>query len=175
MPLVVVLANPEGAFVHLDVDHVLAALYGNMQYSIPIDTETGGAAGPGQFELGRDGKLKTDHPYISAVVILHCREHGRDVVDGMVEEAKAQPGWETMTTAERGDVLADVLKTANERELPDGQYYRVDVIDTISASLPEGPAKLLPDEWFMGPRDTRWRHNGIDHFEQVRGPKRSVT
>lgn len=62
IPLVVVLANPEGAVIDLSVSHVLSALYGNLTYTIPIDPSVGGAVGDGQFEFGRDGKLTNDHP-----------------------------------------------------------------------------------------------------------------
>lgn len=55
IPLVVVLANPEGAVIDLSVSHVLGALYGNPTYTIPIDPSVGGAVGEGRFEFGRDG------------------------------------------------------------------------------------------------------------------------
>ena len=57
IPLIVVLTNPEGAFIDLSVEHVLAALYGNPGFVIPIDRATGAAVEKGRFEFGRDGKL----------------------------------------------------------------------------------------------------------------------
>ena len=74
MPLVVVLANPAGAPVDLSFDHVIAALYGNTQWTVAIDPSTGGAVDEGRFELGRDGKLTNDHAYLSAVALLRRRE-----------------------------------------------------------------------------------------------------
>ena len=42
-PLAIVLANPLGADVILDADHVIAAMVGNPSVQIPIDPATGGA------------------------------------------------------------------------------------------------------------------------------------
>lgn len=167
MPLVIVLANPEGGTVDMTVGGVIEAMYGNFQYAIPINPTTGAAAGPGRLELGRDGKFTTRHQYVSAVVILRCRQRRQDAIDALVAEAKAQPSWGRMSNAERANVLLDVV-SAHEHDLPDGEYFPVDVIDTISA-IPDGRALELPDSWFPGPFDTRWRHNGRDAFEQVQG------
>lgn len=170
MPVVAVLANPEGVPFDLSTEQVLAALYGNYEYRVPISAETGGAAGPGAVGLGRDGRLKTNHPYMSAVAILRCRENRQDALDALSAETKAQPGWEDMPTAVQADVLFDVVN-ANSADFPDGDYLYVDVIDTMSASLEEGPALPLPDSWFSEhPRDSRWRYNPAGYFECVRGP-----
>ena len=46
------------------------------------------------------------------------------------------------------------------------EYFHVNVIDTLSATSPDGLALALPDSWFTDPLDTRWRHNDRDVFEQ---------
>jgi hypothetical protein len=57
LPLVVVLANPEGAMIDLSVQHVLSALYGDPTFTMEIDPTVGAAVGEGRYEFGRDGKL----------------------------------------------------------------------------------------------------------------------
>src|SRR6266536_3832608 len=69
MPLVVVLANPLGYRVHLNMEHLIEAMFGNPGFAGPFNAETG-TVGEMKFEYGRDGKLRNDHPYISAVMIL---------------------------------------------------------------------------------------------------------
>ena len=165
MPAVVVVSNPDGGYVNMTVGGVIEAMYGNLQYAGPIDPETGGPAGPWSLGLGRGGKLTNDHQYLSAVVILRRRELRDDALDALAAETKAQPHWETMSTVERADALADVI-TANEQDFPDGEYFHVDVIDTISA--------VTGDDWFTGPLDTRWRHDGVDRIEQVSGPAKPL-
>jgi hypothetical protein len=44
VPLVIVLANPLGADVILDGQHVIAGMFGNPGFSIPIDPTIGGRA-----------------------------------------------------------------------------------------------------------------------------------
>src|SRR5204863_10128570 len=61
LPLVVVLANPEGAMLDLSVQHVLSALYGNPTFTMDVDPAVGAAVGDGRLEFGRDGKLTNDH------------------------------------------------------------------------------------------------------------------
>jgi hypothetical protein len=119
MPVVAVVANPEGAPVDMTVGGVIEAMYGPAR-----------SLGPAQAGLGRDGKFTASHQYVSAVVILRCRQRRDDTIDELVAEAKAQPNWERLGGAERTDVLADVLRASNQ-ELPEGEYFHVDVIDTI--------------------------------------------
>lgn len=172
MPAVVVLANPHGGHVDMTVDGVLQAMYGNGRYVIPIDRESG-SGGPARYELGPDGKFTYSHQYVSAVVILRRRELRDDASRAIMDEVKTRPDWESLSGAEQLDVLRDAV-AANERDFPEGEYFHVDVIDTISATLPKGEATPLPDDWFTGPLDTRWRHNLVDGFEQVSGPAKPL-
>lgn len=164
VPLVVVLANPEGAIVDLSVTHVTAALYGNLGFAMQID-RTAGAAMNTRFELGRDGKVTNDHPYISAVALLRRREHRQDKID---EIAAAETGERAASDlAEASVQAARLLRRLNQIELPVGDYLYLDVIETMSAS-----AMPVPLEWFAGEHDSRWRLGGGDCFERVRGPAR---
>ncbi len=163
MPLVVVVANPEGAPVDMTVGGVVVeAMYGPAP-----------SLSPDRAGLGRDGKFTASHQYVSAVVILRCRQRRDDVLNELVAEAKAQPSWEQLGPAKRADVLLDVL-SANDQDFSDGEYFHVDVIDTVSATASNGPALVLPDSWFSDPLDTRWRYNGRDAFEQVQGPTKPI-
>jgi hypothetical protein len=49
LPLVVVLANPEGAMIDLSVEHVIAALYGKPMFTMPVDPTLGRAVGEGHL------------------------------------------------------------------------------------------------------------------------------
>jgi hypothetical protein len=163
LPLVVVLANPEGAIVDLSVNNVVAALYGNPEFTMQIDPAAGSTVSGGRFELGRDGKLTNDHPYISAVALLRRREHRQDKAD---ELAAADTGQGAPRDLAEASVQAlRLLRRLHQAELPEGDYVYVDVIETASAS-----AMPLPEGWFAGERDSRWRLSAEGYFVQVRGP-----
>jgi hypothetical protein len=97
LPLVVVLANPEGAMIDLSVEHVLSALYGDPTFTMEIDPTTGAAVGEGRYEFGRDGKLTNDHPYLSAIALLRRREHRADRVAEIAAEERGDRDRRTST------------------------------------------------------------------------------
>jgi hypothetical protein len=169
LPLVVVLANPDGAPVDLGVDHVLAALYGNPRWTIPIDRTTGGAVDDGHFELGRDGKLTNDHPYLSAVVLLRRRELASDASERVLAEARRRFGNEPNTAKDRQARMVGLLEELNRHQLPEGHYFYVEVIEALSNS-----STPLPECWFDGERDRRWRCNDGAHYELVHGEPRQT-
>ncbi len=164
-PLVVVLANPEGALVDLSLNRVVAAMYGNPQFAIRIDTTIGAAAGPGRLELGRDGKLTNDHPYISAVALLRRREYKMDRIDEIA--AAEAPARQARDLDETSAQALGLLRRLNREKLPEGDYVYLDVIETASEC-----AVRLPLDWFAGEHDSRWRLNVDDYYEHVRGPRR---
>ncbi len=166
IPLVVVLANPDGAMVALTVEDVLAALFGNQTYVMPIDAALGSAVGEGRFEFGRDGKLTNDHAYVSAVALLRRREHRTDRVAELAAELRGGSVPTDFDTAK--DMAIELLELLEQEELPEGDYLYLDVIETASPH-----AVPLPDEWFAGVNDTRWRLDVDGRFRQVRGPRRS--
>lgn len=166
LPLVVVLANPDGAMIDLSVDHVLAALYGNPMFSIQVDRTTGAPADQGRFEFGRDGKLTNDHSYLSAVVLLRRREHGSDRIAEIAAEERRDPAPSDFDDATEEAVA--LFRRLEREELPEGDYLYVDVIETMSES-----ALLLPEDWFNGEHDSRWRLNADGYFELVGGPMRA--
>jgi hypothetical protein len=170
LPLVAVLANPEGAPVDLSVDHVVEALYGTAAYTLAIDPTTGGAIGDGQWILGRDGKLTNDHQYLSAVALMRVRAHRQDKQDEISQRLREADDWGDLSRPEQAGRIADAFACAFEQgELPEGEYFWVDVIDTISET-----AVPLPESWFDGPNDNRWRMSDEGQFEMVRGEGRFV-
>lgn len=80
LPLVIVLANPLQADVMLDDHHVLAAMWGNPAFVIPIDTTTGAQA------EGRESFLRLEDYGVFASPVIQ---------DGEIE------GWETGTRTSR--------------------------------------------------------------------------
>lgn len=149
-PLVIALANPHFADVHLDVEHVLEALYGNPAYSIPIDRETGAAAGEGEHFLSRDGVLTVNHQFISAVLIVHERQLAQDWADAEIK--KFDDAW---------DFLQHAVEARKRGEAPEGSRRFITVIHTIAAA--QGKAVALPGEFFSGPDDRAWT------FDAARG------
>ena len=72
-PLVVVLTDPRQAmFGLLGPTEIEAALRGDLSVRLPL-TATGTPVGEPMFITGRNGELRNDHPYISAVVAIHER------------------------------------------------------------------------------------------------------
>ena len=72
LPLVVVLTDPiQELWSVLGPDYLIPAIQGDLSVVVPILTSGGGAAGPASLVNGRNGELRNDHPYISAVVAVH--------------------------------------------------------------------------------------------------------
>lgn len=139
--MVVVLANPQGADVSLEPEDVMAAMYGNPAYSIPIGPE--GATGDGEYFLNRDGAYTAKTAYVSAVVILHERSADQDWADREVE---------------RFDDPSEFLRWAAEERrtgrVPEGSRRFAHVLHTASAAAGETPA--LSGTMFNGPDDAAW-------------------
>jgi hypothetical protein len=166
LPLVVVLANPEGAMIDLSVQHVLSALYGDPTFTMKIDPTVGAAVGEGRLEFGRDGKLTNDHPYLSAIALLRRREHRADRIAEIAAEERSDRDPSDLDEATTEALK--LLQRLDREHLPEGDYLYVDLIETLSdAAIP------LPEAWFDHERDSRWRLNADGYFELVRGPLRS--
>jgi hypothetical protein len=160
IPLVVILANPEEVWVDLSVQNVIAALYGNPQWTMQIDTATGAAVDKGHLELGRDGKLTNDHAYLSAVVLLRRREYAVDARDEILAELRKGYDGEARTVEERQERAVAVIEELERHDLPDGHYFCVEVIETLSRD-----AVPLSKAWFSGEQDRRWCCNADGYYE----------
>jgi hypothetical protein len=156
LPLVVVLADPRDHVVLLDIEHLVEAMFGNPGWTGSLNESTGEVEGL-HFAYGQDGRLRNDHPYISAVLILrkvdlgyeYRQAWGRAWVDGRPRVSWKEHGFEAVATAMQEERKAWESHVA-EANVPAGYAYKVDVLTTGSAS-----ATPVPDEVFNGPRDRR--------------------
>lgn len=143
LPLIVVVTrtNP-AAMVDLSVENVAGALYGNL-----VRGRDGARV---RSILTRDGALTNDHRYVSAVAVLTGETLASVERHAVFAEVRAAtPGFAELPRAEQIDRLNAALEG---RTFSPGFRYRLDVIEALSPT-----ATPLPDDWFSGPRDSRWR------------------
>ena len=139
LPLVIVLANPADA--HVSLDHVVHAMYGDMQGVI-----TGHGDGSTSSELlaTLNGRLRNDHPYVSGVLVLRKGSRQQDAL------REWQPSRDDLTPAEFTAELNGYLESITAHGL-----------DTyLEASYVEAPgreATPLPEGVFVGEHAYRWR------------------
>lgn len=155
LPLVAVLANPQGMFVPLAVDEVIAALYGNPQIVMTIDQTTGASVGEPQLVAGPDGEIRNDHRYLSAVVLLRHGDRHRDWTEGLPGQPRGERGGNAKPLPEAIARVQELERLACQEEASgktrEGNHFRTDVIVTASPD-----AASLPHDVFEGPLDTRW-------------------
>ena len=156
LALVVVLTNPHRAFVPLGEREVVWAMYGDPTFTFQVDPETGGGVGEERFTTGRHGKLRNDHPYLSAIAVVSERPGSADFYDEQAESS-------TATTSE--EKIEEIIGFHERGEVPEGSYYRADCFKTMS---PE--ATPIPEVFFDGPND-RLLEVDLDKeaYVQVRG------
>lgn len=144
------------------------ALFGDPRYVMEIDRETGGAVGEDRHLLGRDGVLTNNRQYVSAVAVLTgetlASVERREL---FAELREATPGFTELPRAERADRYGAALEG---RTFLPGFRHSLDVIEAISKT-----ATPLPEHWFSGPRDSRWRwaelKDGGIRLNRIRGPR----
>lgn len=141
VPLLVVLAQAENSRVMLHAKLVLSAMYGNL-------TSPPEGSGGTECYFGRNGKLRNDHRYISAVVVAQRMTVYDDALVGVYGGASlsgaSAKAMDTLRQFEE-DRLAGKLPAEENREL-----LHLDVYET------DNDAPRLPTEFFQGSRDTRW-------------------
>jgi hypothetical protein len=158
LPLIVVLANPAAADVFLDDWHVQHALIGNPAFSIPIDTSTGGAAGPGHWvATGYAVAIHEKSDHVSGVVVVHQREYATDWREAEAKKIVGEgEGFEAAA-----DATLQLLRVAEDAELrgeiPTGSYGWAEVFELHDLHTPPPPS--IPRRLFTHPRDRRF---GID-------------
>ena len=94
-----------------------------------------------------NGKLRTDHPYISAVAVVFERERAVDFYDELVagmEGTTADEQWWAMKAAKD--------RRGEDRE---GHYHRLDIYGSVSPR-----ATLLAVELFNAPKDRPFSRRG---------------
>jgi hypothetical protein len=156
LPLVVVLANPLGFVVHLNMERLIEAMFGNPGWAGKFDAEKGEVEDM-KFEYGRDGKLRNDHPYISAVVILreidledeYQRKWSEERQKDRPKLTLEKDGIDGFAKAVEEEV-ADWEEHQKTAEIPSGKQYAVEVLGTGSEK-----AVPLPENVFDCRRDKR--------------------
>jgi heat shock protein HspQ len=153
-PLVVVLANPMGFRVNLSIERLVEAMYGNPGIVGNFNPEKGEVE-DFHFELGRDGRLRNDHPYISAVAILHERELAREHYDEWRADWKKTR--EPLDHPTMKEIIAEAMaeqrawrRSDASKNVPDGNVYWLELLTTGSLD-----AVPLPEAAFDGSRDQR--------------------
>jgi hypothetical protein len=168
-PLVVVLANPQGQPVQFSTREIIWSLFGDPIIQIPLRVEDGGSGGDAVHTVGRNGQIRLQHQYLSAVVALRHRTNAQDWADENWERIKrdhaSEPGdYEALS--ELGKTAMESVEEARARsEIPDGEYFYAEVFTTISET-----AEPLPSDVFDGPRDTRWDYDqATENYQLTRG------
>lgn len=141
-PLVIVLDNPGGRPIPFDSPHmILSAMYGDLTLQAPALRD--GALGDFRGVAGRNGSLRNDHPYVSAIAVVRREDHAAQWAGAWFNEHRAQFG---------DDVQALVAAfTEASQGAPEGDDLFLEVFETLSTE-----AVPLPRDVFNGPRDRRW-------------------
>ena len=156
-PLVIVLANPHGVLAPLEGDKLIEAMYGELTITFQLNTETGEPATEPAWTLGEGGRLAEEQaPWVSAVAALHRGDHREDWTREWIEQWKAQNWPEEPSTQD--EALArwqayqpELERALQDEDVPSGEYFYLDVIETISEE-----AVALPRNILDGEHDRRW-------------------
>ena len=135
IPLVIAISNPHKRPVPDTVEFLMSAMYGDPTYRFARD------GGAGRALLGLNGKLKSDHPYISAVALVREVSHDAEAAGRWHDENRSHfASPEEMIAAARRLGLMD----------PAGTRVAVDLVDTVT------DAPRVPAMFVAGPDDSRW-------------------
>lgn len=144
-PLVIMLDNPGGRPIPFDSPHlILSAMYGDLTLQAPVMAD--GVLGDFTGVAGRNGSLRNDHPYISAIAVVRREDHAAQWAGAWHDQNRAQFGNDDQALA------AAFAKASHEA--PEGDDLFLEVFETLSTE-----AVPLPRKVFNGPRDRRWIPN----------------
>jgi len=130
-PLVVVLTNPHNAPVVMGERELLWAIEGDPIVGMHLNSSA-----PPVHSVGRNGELRHDHAYITAVVVLYERLHARDYYDELAEHSRDKAHEERIRAI-----------LAGREDEPGGGYLFTHTFIPGSAE-----AVPLPDVFFRGPQ-----------------------
>ena len=143
--LVVVLALAENSPVVLGAAMMLSAMYGDLTLRAEAQSQ---AAEGGKWYFGRNGRLRNDHPYISAVAVHQRRTASDEALIGLYVG-----GAFARAPAEAPSASADFEGEPEDGRPIDGEnqeFLYVEVYETANA------APRIPTGILEGSRDTRW-------------------
>ncbi|MCJ0875681.1 hypothetical protein, partial [Streptomyces sp. AP-93] len=107
---------------------------------------TAGVLGDFRGVAGRNGSLRSDHPYVSAVAVVRREDHAAEWASSWFDENRARFG-------EDAQAMVAALAEASQGA-PEGDDLFPEIFETLSTE-----AVPLPREVFNGPRDRRWIPN----------------
>ncbi|MFJ2937939.1 hypothetical protein ACIO8G_34890 [Streptomyces sp. NPDC087219] len=152
-PLVVVLDNPAGRPIPLDSPYmILSAMYGDLTLNAPLEPE--GVLGEFRAVAGRNGKLRNDHAYISAVAVVRREDHAALWAAQWFDEHREAFGPGGAEDGDQGTRAMVAAFAEASKDAPEGDDIFLEVFETLSDS-----AVPLPRDVFNGPRDRRWVPN----------------
>jgi hypothetical protein len=159
-PLVIVLANPLGVLAEITAEKLIEAMYGDLQVTFRVDTESGARATEPEWTLGGGGRLADEEkgelaPWVSAVVGLHRGDHRRDWELDWVERWKAEhlpegPRSEDDAAARYEAYRAELEEALRWEDPPSGEYIYLHIVEAASEE-----AVPLPRNIFDAERDVR--------------------
>ncbi|MFF2572691.1 hypothetical protein [Streptomyces sp. NPDC058084] len=152
-PLVIVLDNPGGRPIPFDSPYmILSAMYGDLTLNAPLGP--GGVLGEFRAVAGRNGKLRNDHAYISAVAVVRREDHAALWAAQWFDEHREDFGPGDADDDGQGTRAMVAAFAEASKDAPEGDDIFLEVFETLSDS-----AVPLPREVFNGPRDRRWVPN----------------
>jgi hypothetical protein len=96
--------------------------------------------------------------------LLRRRELAHDARDEILAGLREHYDGEAKTAEERQERAVAAIEELERHDLPDGHYFYVEVIEALSEL-----AVPLPEAWFAGERDRRWRCNAEGYYELAHG------
>ncbi len=131
---------------------IIWSLFGDPIIQIPLHVEDGGSGGDAVHTVGRNGQIRLQHKYLSAIVALRHRTNAQDWADENWERIKQEHAIESRdyeAVSELGKLAMESVEEARARgEIPDGGYFYAEVFTLSETVVP------LPQDVFDGPRDT---------------------
>jgi hypothetical protein len=164
LPLIIVLADPEGFGHQLGTDELIWAMYGDPE--IHVSVGRGGPVSEARYTLARDGSLRGQNSNISAVATLH---RGDSAAESLSSEVKRRVAEELPATATRDQRALRYLELDEElaSDYPAAPYYRVRLFHTLGATQ-YGTAVAVPSALFDGPHDESWCADDTGRFVRIR-------
>jgi hypothetical protein len=152
--LIVVVADPCSYGHGLEAEDMIYAMYGNPAVSVPIDVVDPEGA---KLFAGRDGRLTTDHPYVSGVGSLR------------VDSQSAAWFQDQVFQLRQGSRFAkEFLERARRISAADAPNSRFRIVFVESLTAIRGEAARLPVGIFAATGDERWTPGADGRFSRTR-------